>query len=102
MLIEVTILVPLGGSMPGRSLAIESRAAALFGGFTWRQSVSGGWVDPEGLTHHDASGSLVLAVDTLGDLALAVAFAREIGLMLGEQSMYVSALGVSECVEVGQ
>ena len=103
MLIEVTILVPLSAGIERDWRRAEDRALALFGGFSWvPNEVRGAWADDEGLRHDDATHRLSIAVDSLGDLALVVAFAREVGAMYGQQSMYVSALGVSECVEVGQ
>lgn len=91
---------PVKGCDPVRD--IEARALELFGGYTWRPGITyGGWVDDSGAVHTDECQRLAIAVSSFSDLALLVAFAREIGSELGEQSIYVRALGVSECVDCG-
>lgn len=107
MLIEVIIaVVEKSGVMPSDWRWAERRAALLFGGYTWREWCQGGWIAPDDTTTahctRDDSRELVIGVDTLSDLALAVAFAREIGTRWGEQSVYVRCLGMAECVECRQ
>lgn len=100
MLAEVSVLVPANISNDVCGYA-DSRACLLFGGCTWGPVVRGRWRNPAGDVESDTMRTLTIAVDSFGDLALVVAFARELGKRAGEHSMYVSALGVSEIVECG-
>lgn len=105
MLIEARIFLPtekLYSQWDGDKLPelhwVERRAAELFGGFTWDASMRGGWVSPDGGLVTESMERFLLAIDSLGSLALLVAFARECGAKLGEHSVYISALGMSEIV----
>lgn len=85
---------------PARLMA-ESRAASIFGGFTWLPVVTGGWVHPETReTMTEPMAPLCVAVDTLGDLALLVAYARAVGACYGEHSVYVQVGSLAEVIEV--
>ena len=79
----------------------EARAEGIFGGFTWLPIVHGGWVHPE--THEtmvEPMQPIMLAVDTLGDLALVVAYARAVGARYGEHSVFVQVGSLAERVSV--
>ena len=94
----------------------EARAEGIFGGFTWLPVCSGGWSRPECSTpssRHPTRGwagtdrsyrepmqPIMLAVDTLGDLALVVAYARAVGACYGEHSVYVQVGSLAELVQV--
>lgn len=105
MLINATVLIPQLKASPARPEEwpyIHNRACAIFGGCTWGSTVLGGWVPPESddpMT--EPMIPLSIAVDSLGDLALVVAFAREVGEYLGEQEMFVCVGPFSESVKVG-
>lgn len=101
MLLEIEILLPIMNTCD-RDRA-EDRAASLFGGYTWRGIVTGGYRMPDGAHERDACHVLCVAVDTMGDIALAVAYAREMGNALGQHSVMVRlpTAGFCECVECG-
>lgn len=102
MLLTCTVLLPFPDGADPRRLRIEARALALFGGYTWLTSEAseGGWVDDFGEVHLDSLTPLTVCIDTLGDLALVVALAREAGRILGETSVHVRCLGWAENVMV--
>lgn len=103
MLVEVDIMVPRmpPGDGSARDQHATARAVELFGGCSWLPSVVGGfWLAPGGTVHGDVNRILRIAVDSFGDLALVVAYARELGRLYEQESMYIGALGVSECVRV--
>jgi len=106
MLIEVAILIPrakldtVAHGVPRTIRArMMERATELFGGATLgAETVEGAWRDDDGMTVVDYMVPLTIGVDGFGGLALACAFAREIGHELGEEAMYIRSLGVSEVV----
>ena len=111
MLIEVVILIPrakldtIARGVPRRTIraGMMERAAELFGGGTLgAETVEGVWKDDDGGTVVDYMVSLTIGVDGFGALALVHAFARELGRDLGEDSMYIRALGASEVVPCGK
>ena len=101
MRIACLVYLPPRTADDSARLMAESRAASIFGGFTWLPIVHGGWVHPE--THEtmvEPMQPLTLAVDTLGDLALIVAYARAVGACYGERSVYVQVGSLAELVQV--
>ena len=93
-------LPPRHEDSPERQSA-EARAEGIFGGFTWLPVCSGGWSHPEtDRSYREPLQPIMLAVDTLGDLALVVAYARAVGACYGERSVFVQVGSLAELVDV--
>lgn len=102
-MIEVRIKVPAIAAEKHET-ELMRRACRIFGGATLDAAVhTGAWQDPtDGALFLEPTRDLVVAVDSLLGLATVAAFAREVGTLLAERAVYVSALGVSEIVRVSR